>query len=339
MNKHLNNNLLLPMNLINEIELIDKETYEIKKEIQHKGCPFCEIDNGEFIETTLTKQAVFFKFKKCNLCSLIYPSPRPNKQTIESYFLTNDIFFKKTENKIVEFDNKKSSSFAKRVWEKITGHRLIYRYQEFVESAKKGDKMLDVGAGFGDCAELLLKKGCIVEVVEPNALRAKFLREKLGIRVYENTLEKTELQESSYDIVMFSQVFVHLFSLKNTIEKTRYILRPGGLLISSQLNFNSIVQQTIRSPYPGRIGLNPFTMCSWFTPASLSKILEKSEFKVINVKFRPTGFWEFLFQEGYPGGLLTKFILKIMDEIIKIILMKTRTSDQFAIIAKNIKFI
>ena len=130
---------------------------------------------------------------------------------------------------------------------------------------------------------LLLKKGCKVEAVEPNSLRAKFLREKFGIRVYENTLEKTELQESSYDIVMFSQVFVHLFSLKNTIEKTRYILRPGGLLISSQLNFNSIVQQTIRSPYPGRIGLNPFTMCSWFTPASLSKILEKSEFKVINV--------------------------------------------------------
>ena len=118
MNKHLNNTLLLPMNLMNEIELIDKETYEIKKEIQYKGCPFCEIDNGEFIETTLTKQAVFFKFKKCNLCSLIYPSPRPNKQTIESFFLTNDIFFKGSERAIAAFDNKKSSSDVQLVWKK-----------------------------------------------------------------------------------------------------------------------------------------------------------------------------------------------------------------------------
>ena len=57
--------------LMNEIELIDKDTYEIKKEIQYKKCPFCDVDNGEFIENAQTKQAIFFKFKKCNLCSLI----------------------------------------------------------------------------------------------------------------------------------------------------------------------------------------------------------------------------------------------------------------------------
>ena len=337
MNTHFNARL---SQLMNEIELIDKDTYEIKKEIQYKGCPFCEIDNGEFIETALTKQALFFKYKKCNLCSLIYPYPRPNKQTIESFFLTNDVFLKKTEKVIKDLEKKRSLSFARRIWRKTLGPRLVYnRYREIVKSVKKGDKILDVGSGFGNCIELMLKKGCVVEAVEPNSLRAKFLREKLGIKVYENTLEKTEFQESSYDIVIFSQVIMHLFSLKNTIEKTRYILRPGGLLISSQMNFNSIVQQTIRSPYPGRIGLNPFTMCSWFTPASLSKILEKSEFKVIDIKFRPTGFWEFLFTEGYPGGLLTRFILKIMDEIIKIILMKTGTSDHFFIVAKKIKSI
>ena len=216
------------------------------------------------------------------------------------------------------------------------GHRLVYKYQEFLEYAKKGDKILDVGGGLGNCAELLIKKGCVVEVVEPNSTRAKYLCEKLGVKVYENTLENVELQESSYDIVMFSQVLLHLFSIKNTIEKTQHILRPGGLLISSQMNFNSISQQTIRSPYPGKF-LTPFSICSWFTPESLSKILEKSKFKVVNVKFRPTGFWEVLFREGYPGGLLTRYILIIMDKIIKIILMKTRTSEHFAIIARNLK--
>ena len=135
---------------------------------------------------------------------------------------------------------------------------------------------------------------------------------------------------------MFSQVLLHLFSIKNAIEKTQYVLRPGGLIISSQMNFNSIAQQTIRSPYPGKL-LTPFSICSWFTPESLTKILEISKFKVIDVKFRPTGFWEVLFREGYPGGLLSRYILIIMDKIIKIILMKTGTSDHFAIIAKNIK--
>ena len=103
MNALTNKNLL---SLKREIELIDKDTNEIKKEIQYKGCPFCEIDNGEFIETAQTKEALFFKFKKCNLCSLIYAYPRPNKQTIENFFLADPVFITDTEKKIETFNKK-----------------------------------------------------------------------------------------------------------------------------------------------------------------------------------------------------------------------------------------
>ena len=36
--------------LLKEVDCVDRKTLEIKKEIQHKGCPFCEIDDGEIVE-------------------------------------------------------------------------------------------------------------------------------------------------------------------------------------------------------------------------------------------------------------------------------------------------
>ena len=113
------------------------------------------------------------------------------------------------------------------------------------------------------------------------------------------------------------------------------MLRPGGLIISSQMNFNSIIQKTLRGPYPGK-GFTAFRICSWFTPESLKKILEKSGFEIVDIMFRPAGLFEYLFVDGYPGGYLTQFILNVMNKTLKIILMQTGTSDYFTIIAKKV---
>lgn len=307
----------------------------LKKEIQYKGCPFCNIDEGEFVENYQTKQALFYKFKKCNRCSLVYPYPRPNKDIIENYF-TSGLFSKESEVKFKHLDEKQNkNSFLKRIikvlWRKSTLH---YSYNEFIKYAKKGDRVLAVGSGHGVVAQRLCQKGCIVETVELNPYRAKYLREK-GFKVYESLFAQTDLPESSYDIIVFSQVLMHLFSLKETIQKVRYTLRPGGLLISSQMNFNSTIQKTLRSPFPGR-GLTAFSICSWFTPESLTKILKLSGFEVKHILFRPTGLLNCLFVEGSPGGGISRSVLRVLDQIVTLILVRTGTSDYFAIVAKKI---
>lgn len=330
--------------LIREIDFVDRDTLELKKEIQYKGCPFCNLDDGEFIENYQTTQALFYKFKKCNNCLLIYPYPRPNKYIFENYFKTDE-HANESEEIFRDFDKKdeirrekeRHNPFllrtASNMWRNSP---LCYSYQEFKRYAKRGDKILDVGAGPGVVARQLLEKGCIVEAVEVDPYRAKYLRGRLGIKVYEGTFAEAQLQQSVYDMIIFSQVLMHLFSIKENIQKIRYALRPGGLMISSQMNFNSIIQQTIRSPYPGK-GLTAFTLSSWFTPESLKKILVKSDFEIMDIMFRPSGLFGYVFPDGYPGGRLTKFILKSMDQLLKIILMKTGTSDYFAVIAKKVE--
>lgn len=331
--------------LLREIGFVDKEKFELRKEIQHKGCPFCEVDDGEFIENYQTKQALFYGFKKCNICSLVYPHPRPNKAVFGGYFTKNETSISSeeqfkacdTRDKMREV-RKNTSSFVmeiiRNIWRRSP---MCYSYQEFEKYAKKGYKVLDIGSGHGLVAKKLMEKGCNVEAVEINPYRAKYLREKVGIKTYETAFEEIDLKPESYDMIILSQVLMHIFSIRKTMNKIKLFLRPGGLIVSSQMNFNSIAQKTLRAPYPGNMGLTAFSISSWFTPESLKKILEKSGFEVKCIKFRPNNLLESLFVDGYPGGIISRLCLKAMDQIIKIIVMRTGTSDYFSIIAKKVK--
>lgn len=325
--------------LLREISYVDMDTLELKKDIQYRNCPFCDVDDGVIFENYQTKQALFYKFKKCNRCKLIYPYPRPNKAAIEGFFCS-DKFSKESER---QFNGRLSKNtgtgvgglpmlkWFNGIWRKLP---LCYSYQEFKKYAKKSYKVLDVGAGYGDVTKQLIDKGCTVEAVEPSQYRANHLRKTLGIKVYEEILSKAPLDKDEYDMVIFSQVLMHLFSTKETIEKVREVLRPGGIVVASVTNFNSIIQDTIRSPYPGK-GLTAFSISSWFTPESAAKIFELSGFKVLDIIFRPSGLLGYIFINGYPGNKLTRIVLKIIDQLLKIILIKTGTSDYFAIVARK----
>lgn len=325
--------------LLREISCVDMDTLELKKDIQHRNCPFCDVDDGVIFENHQTRQALFYKFKKCNRCKLIYPYPRPNKAAIEGFF-SSDNFSKASERR---FNYRNSTTFETgvgdvpgfswlgRIWHKLP---LCYSYQEFRKYAKKNYRVLDVGAGYGIATKQLMNMGCVVEAVEPSPHRAEYLKKTLGIKVYEEILSKAPLNKGEYDMVIFSQVLMHLFSTKETIEKVKEVLKPGGIVVASLTNFNSIIQDTIRSPYPGR-GLTAFSIASWFTPESATKIFELSGFKVLDIIFRPSGLLGYVFVNGYPGNKFTRIILRAIDQALKIVLMTTGTSDYFAIVAKK----
>lgn len=335
------NKKMRALRFIRELSFIDNETLELKKEVQLKSCPFCEIDDGEIFSNFQTINALFYEFKKCRRCSLIYPYPRPNKSVLEEFFikdLENRGIFKNYETEQLKIKNGFS---LKGVIKNAIGLRN-YNYEEFKDNVKKNDKVLEVGIGHGIVARHLIEKGCIVEGVEINPYRAEDLSKRLNIKIYKCSFVDAPLQKDYYDVVVFSQVLMHLFSLKEVFSKINYVLRPGGYFVSSQMNFNSVIQQTVRAPSP--LGLNAFSICSWFTPESLKIITEKSGFEVKDIKYRYTGLFTHLFldkyppaNDFYPGNFLVRLVFRIMDKIITKLLVKTGTSDYFSIITKKNK--
>ncbi len=304
-----------------EIDHIDKQGRELKKEFQYFGCPFCNKTGGEIIDNTQTRQLLFFKLKRCQHCYLIYAYPRPNKNLIEGFFSGERLPLKVTPPR--------PASWIKKVFRKTS---LNYSYQEFLKYARKGDRVLDIGAGTGIVTKKLLDMGCQVEAVEFNPQRAEFLRKNLGIKVHQMRLEDFKATQL-YDRIVLSQVLMHFFSVGDALKKIKSLLKPGGIFVCSLTNFDSIVQMSVRSPFPGR-GLTPFTIVSWFTVENAYKMFPIAGFKVKEIIHRPEGLLGYLFLEGFPGGIRGSILLAV-DQIIKIILVGLGKTSYFAVITEN----
>ena len=138
--------------------------------------------------------------------------------------------------------------------EKFTGKAEIYaKYRpsytdEFIDylyrdmGFKGSSRIADIGAGTGIFTELLLKRGSIVCLVEPNHdmfCTAKSKLAKYADCCYSNaTAEETKLKDNSVDFVTAAQAF-HWFQRDAFKEECKRILKPDGKVL---LVWNSRVE-------------------------------------------------------------------------------------------------
>lgn len=114
------------------------------------------------------------------------------------------------------------------------------QYQEVLErvadlaGAAPGRRVLDVGTGTGNLAQVLLNRGATVVAVEPSAAMRQQARQKLGeTQVVEGQFLDLPVPDSTFDAVVSSYAFHHLTDdakVRGAAEMLR-TLRPGGLVV------------------------------------------------------------------------------------------------------------
>jgi SAM-dependent methyltransferase len=98
--------------------------------------------------------------------------------------------------------------------------------EEFHLSA--GDTVVDLGAGTGKWARLLVERGLDVVAVEPIAeMRAELERAVPGATALEGTAEQIPSEDASADAVTAAQAF-HWFHLDRALPEIHRVLRSGG---------------------------------------------------------------------------------------------------------------
>jgi SAM-dependent methyltransferase len=95
----------------------------------------------------------------------------------------------------------------------------------------KDSIVADIGSGTGLSAEPLLKDGCTVHCVEPNAdMRAaaeQMLGKYPGFRSVDGSGEQTNLPDSSVDLVFCAQAF-HWFDQPKAAAEFKRVCKPGA---------------------------------------------------------------------------------------------------------------
>jgi 2-polyprenyl-3-methyl-5-hydroxy-6-metoxy-1,4-benzoquinol methylase len=114
------------------------------------------------------------------------------------------------------------------------------RKEYLLSKIGRGKKVLDVGCLGGKMSRLIMDQNNEVWGVEVNPVAAEAAR-KRGVKVQlANVEDGLPFDDESFDVVNAGEILEHLYDTKSFFEEARRVLKPGGLLIFTTTNLNSL---------------------------------------------------------------------------------------------------
>jgi 2-polyprenyl-3-methyl-5-hydroxy-6-metoxy-1,4-benzoquinol methylase len=177
-------------------------------------------------------------------------------------------------------------------------------------------RVLDVGCATGYLAEVLVERGCRVTGIEadPEAARQaeKYCERVIVGDVEDPSLDK-QLDEGSFDVIVFGDVLEHLKDPLRTLKRLKLFLRPEGYVVASIPNVahGSVRLALIQGKFQYRpLGLLDDTHLRFFTRESVEQLFDDAGFLMGELRRTRRGIFDT--EVEIDRELVTSEILKVV---------------------------
>lgn len=269
-----------PENIFNEYLILaekDVEDYFRKAPFYYIACPACGST-----KTAFEFRKMGFDYEKCEECNTLFVNPRPEAQSFNEYYKDSPsirfwatTFYKETEEK------RRKHIIAPKA---AMVNQILGKY---LPNSKAKSCVIDIGAGYGVfCEELQKTVPENIEIIaaEPAcALQEVCIRK--NIKVIPKFLEditESDLPYGKDNVVAATsfELMEHLSDPGNFISCCHNLLTKKGLLILTTLNWEGFDLQVLREKSKS---VHPPHHINFFTPHSLSLLLKRNGFEVLEV--------------------------------------------------------
>jgi 2-polyprenyl-3-methyl-5-hydroxy-6-metoxy-1,4-benzoquinol methylase len=242
-------------------------------------CPQCKFQGAASVHWRAPR------FLRCRECGTIFRDPFPGESELANYYREG---WKEPEENVVETGST-DEVIARYLADSLTNTLAI--------RSLSGMRILDFGAGRGAMTLELMKRGAKLVAVEPFGY--KFLAE-LGISVYRDLTHLPD--ELSFDGIVSLETIEHLRDPGGVLAGLSKRLSPGGWLLITTPNAAGLPARLMGQHW--REAVKPGHIV-FFTPAALSKTLEKNGFSQVQ---RPR--WFIRYPRASPLRALLHFVLQ-----------------------------
>lgn len=243
-------------------------------------CPIC--NNNKFEPVLISQDNLYhikgkFNLVKCQKCSLLLTNPRPNQKEIKKFYPQNYAPY--------QLNIKKTNLIANLKINLPIFYKIIDPKDTIdINTKRKKINALEIGYGAGNFLyELKIIHSTWnifgTDFKPQNISKLK----KNGINVFSSNLTKISIKSNSIDIVYGWMILEHIHNINQALLEIHRILKKNGKFYFSVPNTNSWGYKLFKKNW---FALQLPTHLYHFTPASLSKLLNKNKIKIKKIIYQ-----------------------------------------------------
>jgi len=241
-------------------------------------CPICGSKDYEKKHVLLhTSNKVIQKLKiyevntflyKCRKCDFYFASPQISSELMSQYYKILDSEYYDNNNLNNNLNKQRPNSISMVL-------SILRKY-------KLKGKVLEIGCGKGYLLNELKKEG-IYECfgIEPSPTASKFAMENFGLNIKNELFNGKSAFTFLFDVVILVDVIEHLNNPREVFNNIRRVLKPGGIVIVSTGNINSL-NYKLFGKYWGYF--RSWEHISFFNKNSINKLCKLTNFEIIEIK-------------------------------------------------------
>jgi 2-polyprenyl-3-methyl-5-hydroxy-6-metoxy-1,4-benzoquinol methylase len=185
-------------------------------------------------------------FQRCSnsACGVYWLDPAPPLEELSKAYVTYHTHTKKTGDRFAKAVLSLAHRLIKLCLSPLWMSNGLKREADYLRYMTVADepvgRLLDVGCGGGRFLNRMKKHGWQVEGTDFDKQATKKVTSRYGIKTHIGDLTQCALPTSSFDVITLSQVIEHLYDPQATLRECLRILKPGGLLVMTTPNVNSL---------------------------------------------------------------------------------------------------
>ena len=205
----------------------------------------------------------------CRKCGLVWSNPRPGEAEVRRYY-----------SREYRRDYKGRATPSLRHVAR-SGRGALNRYHDLAPFLKKGDRILDAGAGGGEVVYVLRRFGFAASGIEPDEQYAQYARERLEVPVVTGFVQDVDFSARSFDVITMYHALEHVEDPTAILVRLRSWIGDRGVLLIEVPNVEA------RCISPGH--RFHFAHFYNFSRATLEDLGRKGGFDPVQTRVSPDG--------------------------------------------------
>jgi len=212
----------------------------------------------------------------CNTCGHVQVYPLPEIDEDEKYYKNN---------------YEQNKEYTKAGYYNESDIRLMNKFEDwakyYVQSVKplisQNQRILEIGSGYGWFVEKMRNERYSIDGIEVGQDRAQLAYHRSGIKLINHDFIRNPLETmlGSYDVICMFHVLEHINDPVTFLNNVKTCLKPAGIIIIEVPNYFDYIKQ-LSVAYNNAVYFR--THLSYFTPATLTALLDKTGFSNITIK-------------------------------------------------------